>query len=193
MKNKRTGFIVPLLLGIIVLLLIAMSGIYLYKNKPADQTSVVAAPVSTSTANFEQNASGTSQAVSVGSIYKPGVSPSTYLTSKTWFWIETLRPADQPVYESRDRSKFKLTFDNEKEGTFSASTDCNGIGGEYEIVGNKITFDKMMSTEMYCEGSQEAEYGKMLGQVVRFEIATDSSPNELLFTLKDGSTMFYRQ
>lgn len=192
MKNKRTGLIVPLLLGIIVLLLIAMSGIYLYKDKPADQLSVA---VSTSKQPISSKyASGTSEAVPMGSIYKPGVfSSSTYLTSKTWFWVDTLRPAGQPVYESRDRSKFKLTFDNEKEGIFSASTDCNSIRGEYEIVGNKITFNKMMSTEMYCEGSQEAEYGKMLAQVVRFEIATDSSPSELLLTLKDGSRMLYRQ
>jgi heat shock protein HslJ len=189
MKNKQIGFIAPLLLGIIIILLITIGGIFLYKNKTVDQTSLVA-PVSTSTANVPQHASSTSKTVSGKSTYEPSL-PSQNLTSKTWFWTSTLRPGDHPIYEARDISKFKLTFN--KENTFSASTDCNGIGGEYKITGNKITFDKMMSTQMYCEGSQEAEYGKMLAQVVRFEITTDSSPSELLLTLKDGSRMLYKQ
>ncbi len=183
MKNQRTGFIVPFLLVIIILLLIVMGGMYVYKNKPADQVPVTTSS-STSTTNTDQQAS---TPVPAKSIYKPTVSPSPYLTSKTWFWGSTLSLADGFLTEPADQSKFKLTFSN--NGTFSASTDCNSIGGEYKITGNKIKLDKMMSTEMYCAKSREAEYRKMLEQAESFDF--DPDDGALFLMLKDNRRMLY--
>jgi len=47
----------------------------------------------------------------------------------------------------------------------------------------------MMSTLMYCEGSQESIYTEMLSQAISYDI---SDNKELLLNLKDGSTMLFK-
>ena len=123
----------------------------------------------------------------------PSVTPTTppvlpvapaALLNKSWKWIQT-------TYERgtgsapRKADRFVLTF---RDSNFSATTDCNGIGGEYMVNGTSMTLDKMISTQMYCEGSQEQEYSKMLIQVTGYSIVN----GELLLKLKDGGTMLYR-
>ena len=80
---------------------------------------------------------------------------------KTWDWISTFYNNDTVVKPVKE-NKFTLTF--KKDKTFSATTDCNNIGGEYSINDKNITFSKMISTMMYCEGSQEADFTKMLNE-----------------------------
>ena len=77
------------------------------------------------------------------------------LDMKKWIWINTVYNNDEKVIPKIE-GKFTLTFKDSK--TFSASTDCNGVGGEYTLNGNNIVFDRMMSTLMYCEGSQEKDF-----------------------------------
>lgn len=93
------------------------------------------------------------------------------LQMKTWSWA------------GNDRFSISFTKDN-----FSATTDCNGIGGEYDLNGNKISFKNMMSTLMYCEGSQENEFRQMLEKVKSYEF---TSKGEMILDLGDGS-MFFR-
>lgn len=83
--------------------------------------------------------------------------------------------------------KFTLAF--KKDGTFSGTTDCNRVGGSYEVNGNKITFENMMSTLMYCEGSQESDFTKMLGETESYLF---TSKGELILNLKfdSGSVIF---
>jgi heat shock protein HslJ len=39
----------------------------------------------------------------------------------------------------------------ESNGQISGNVGCNGFGGNYEVTGDKITFNSIMSTMMYCE------------------------------------------
>lgn len=109
------------------------------------------------------------------------------LNMKTWTWIKTVYN-DDTVITPRLTDKFNLTF---KNNTFSATTDCNGVGGEYKETNNKqITFTKMMSTLMFCEGSQEAEFSKGLSEVSSYHF---TSKGELILEIKmDSGTMIFR-
>lgn len=108
------------------------------------------------------------------------------LGMNTWKWIQT-QYSDDKLLTPKTPGQFTLSFRN--DGTFSATTDCNGVGGKYQVTGNQITFSEMVSTLMYCEGSQEADFNKMLGQVQSFFF---TSKGELVFDLKfdSGSSIF---
>ncbi len=109
------------------------------------------------------------------------------LNMKTWIWVKA-EYSDGKVVTPLAKKPFTLTFKNDK--TFSAATDCNGVGGEYTVNGNKITFNKMMSTLMYCEGSQEAEFTKMLNETQSFLF---TPKGELVLVLKfDSGSVFFR-
>ncbi len=106
----------------------------------------------------------------------------------TWNWVRVVY-SDGKEVKPLLPNKFTLTF-NEKDKTFSASTDCNGVGGEYKVVDNKITFDKMVSTMMFCEGSQEAVFSKLLTDTDAFLF---TSKGELVLTLKfDSGSVYFR-
>jgi heat shock protein HslJ len=108
------------------------------------------------------------------------------LGMKKWNWITTTYTNGTEV-KARDLARFSISFKDNK--TFSASTDCNGLGGEYAVSGSIISFSKMISTMMYCEGSQEQDYVKMLGEVASYHF---TSKGELILNLKNdnGEMMF---
>lgn len=108
------------------------------------------------------------------------------LTMKKWAWVGTKYNNDTEIKPNVE-NKFLLTFRDDK--TFSASTDCNGLGGEYFISGNKVSFSKMISTLMYCEGSQEQEFTKMLAEIDNYMFTPEG---ELILGLKfdSGSVIF---
>lgn len=106
------------------------------------------------------------------------------LNSKSWTWMQTTYPKGT-AFVPKNSEKFVLTFE---QNGFSSRTDCNGVGGEYTVNGNSIKFDKMMSTLMYCEGSQESEYIKMLTDAISYEF---SNRGELILYLKDDGTMLF--
>jgi heat shock protein HslJ len=109
------------------------------------------------------------------------------LTMKTWNWVNTAYNNDTTVTPMTPK-KFALTFKSNK--TFSASTDCNGVGGEYVVNGKSITLVKMVSTMMYCEGSQEQDFAKMLGQVQSYMF---TSKGELILMLQyDSGSMIFK-
>lgn len=109
------------------------------------------------------------------------------LGSKTWNWVST-KYNDGTEKSPRDTRQFSLILKD--KGVFSATTDCNGIGGNYVMNGNKITFSRMISTMMFCEGSQEDDYRKMLESVGNYSF-TDNG--ELLLGLKfDSGSMIYK-
>ncbi len=114
-------------------------------------------------------------------------SPSVMkLDMKTWVWVNT-QYSDGKVITPKKTDAFKLTFKGKK---FSASTDCNGIGGEFSTNGPAITFDKMMSTLMYCEGSQENDFSKALSNASSYHF---TSKGELVFDLKyDSGIMMFK-
>jgi len=109
------------------------------------------------------------------------------LNMKTWEWTNTIYNNDTEVKPLSDK-KFTLTLN--KDNTFSATTDCNGVGGKYVVDGNKITFSKMASTLMYCENSQEADFTKMLSETQNYLF---TSKGQLVFTLNfDSGSVFFR-
>ena len=109
------------------------------------------------------------------------------LGMKTWSWINTLY-SDDKIISPNSPNKFTITFN--KDGTFSATTDCNSVGGDYILNNNEISFSKMMSTLMYCEGSQEGDFTKMLEQTQSYMF---SSKGELVLLLKyDSGSVFFK-
>jgi len=109
------------------------------------------------------------------------------LDMTTWRWIRTTYNNDTEILP-RTENKSTLTF--KKDKTFSATTDCNSIGGEYIVEGNKIPFGQMISTMMYCEGSQEGDFAKMLTETQTFLF---TSKWELVLGLKnDSGSMIFR-
>jgi len=108
------------------------------------------------------------------------------LDMKVWNWVRTTSSATGTVTPAK-AGTFTLTL--KRDGTFGAGTDCNGIGGNYTVNGKNIAFKDMISTLMYCEGSQEGVYRGIFEQAVSFAF---SSKGELVFTLKNGGSAVFR-
>lgn len=108
------------------------------------------------------------------------------LTMKTWTWVETF-VGDTKEIKPQKPNAFTLTFNQDK--TFSATTDCNSVGGEYKSEGNTIVFSKMMSTLMYCDGAQEVLFTEMLSNAESYSF---TPKGELILDLKSnpGSMVF---
>ena len=105
-------------------------------------------------------------------------SPGAKLLSQNWTWLSTTYSGDK-VIVAPVPIKFVITFTN--EGTFSSTTDCNNLSGNYKVHGSNIIFSEMISTQMYCEGSVEADYVKSLSESETFEI---SESGELTIKLR---------
>jgi heat shock protein HslJ len=109
------------------------------------------------------------------------------LGMKKWVWVGTQYNNDTFITPKK-AGIFTLTFKDGK--SFSVTTDCNGIGGEYVVSGSKIEFKNMVSTLMYCEGSQESVFSKMLSETQSFAL---TSTGGLVLILKlDNSTAIFR-
>ena len=109
------------------------------------------------------------------------------LGMKTWSWIDTVY-SNGSALTPRTANTFTLTF--KSGGTFAVTTDCNSVGGDYSVTGTSITFSKMISTLMYCEGSQESDFTKMLSQVQSYHF---TSKGELVLGLRFDSGSFVFQ
>ena len=88
-------------------------------------------------------------------------------------------------------SSYKLSL-NERDNTFSLSTDCNMISGEFGIANDTIRFKNMLVTEMACD--------KMVVEQDMLRLLNDSTAygmchgDPLGFTAPYiGSAMFIRQ
>lgn len=110
------------------------------------------------------------------------------LTSATWKWILTINESSGSEITPKNKDAFKLTFT--KDGNVGGSTDCNGFGGTFEQSDWKIKIGPLMSTMMYCEGSQEKEFTNDFSNSDRFSVERDGS---LAVTTKDGlKTMVFK-
>ncbi|MES2986116.1 MAG: META domain-containing protein [Patescibacteria group bacterium] len=109
------------------------------------------------------------------------------LDMHTWTWIRALYNDGKEILPKNTKA-FTLTF--KKDNTFSATTDCNSVDGKYTVKGNVITFSNIFSTEMYCGGSQEAEFTKLLQNTTSYMF---TSKGELILDLKfDSGTVIFR-
>ncbi len=130
--------------------------------------------------------SSTTASTSPSATIKPDIT-KLKITDHPWTWTKTVYNNDTTV-TPRSKDAFVVTF--MQDGRFSAKTDCNGVGGEYLVTENKIVLEKMMSTLMYCDQSQESEFTKMLGEVDNFLFSQDG---ELVLGIKyDSGSMIFR-
>ena len=91
------------------------------------------------------------------------------LVSTKWQWLETA-VASGTVTRPNKPDDFSITFATENK--FSATTDCNNVGGTYSIgFLDVLTFTDMVSTLMACEGdTKEAQFTSQLTQVSSYFI-----------------------
>jgi heat shock protein HslJ len=108
------------------------------------------------------------------------------LGMKEWTWVSTLYNDEREIVPTGSKP-FTVVF--EKDGMFSASTDCNAVGGSYATDGDRISFSQIFSTKMYCEGSQESDFVTMLSNASGYHF---TSKGELVLDLKfdSGSVIF---
>ncbi len=107
------------------------------------------------------------------------------LTSKEWYWVETVIGSSVGI-KPYNFSAFKITFN--KDLTFSSSSDCNNIGGTYEVFENKIKFKDIVRSEKYCMKSRETDYVEGLINVSEISF---NDKNEMILKYKE-STNFMR-
>lgn len=103
------------------------------------------------------------------------------LDMKSWTWVRA-RYKDGREVLPRQASAFTLTFG--PEGKFSATTDCNRVGGTYAATGDRLTFSDVFATKMYCEGAQEGEFTSMLNRVAGYRF---TSRGQLILDIEAGS------
>ena len=108
------------------------------------------------------------------------------LQMKAWIWISALYNDGKEI-KPKQPGKFSLTFSN--SGKFSASTDCNNISGNYTASADSISFSQIISTKMYCEGSEESDFVSLLQNAQKYHF---TSRGELIIDLKfdSGSAVF---
>lgn len=108
------------------------------------------------------------------------------LGDKTWTWINTDLGGGE-VFTPKT-SRFTLSF--QADGRVSVGTDCNSMGGEYIAKDGVLTFSQMISTLMYCEGSEESQFSQYLSAVAGYSF---NDKGELFLSLKDnGGKMLFR-
>lgn len=108
------------------------------------------------------------------------------LQMKPWTWINATYNDGREILP---RQTLAFTIEFLSGGQFSATTDCNRIAGHYLHSGDQISFGQLISTKMYCEGSQEGDFAKLLTDSQSYHF---TSRGELVFDLKfdSGSVRF---
>jgi membrane-bound inhibitor of C-type lysozyme/heat shock protein HslJ len=102
-----------------------------------------------------------------------------------WQWVKTIYNNDEEVVPEGD--DFVLTLN--EDGTMSSTTDCNNLSGQFETTEeNQINFSKVAMTKMYCEGSLEDEYLRVINDSSSYLF----EENSLVITIKydSGSAIF---
>ncbi len=108
------------------------------------------------------------------------------LGMKTWVWESALYNDGREVRPTKERA-FTLTFGTNRK--FSATTDCNSVGGIYIANASTLSFSEMYMTEMYCTDSQERDFALLLQNTQGYHF---TSRGELILDLKfdSGSAVF---
>jgi heat shock protein HslJ len=103
------------------------------------------------------------------------------LNMKNWIWVSTTY-ADGGEVKPKQSLAFTLDFLDNNE--FTATTDCNRIGGKYTVNDGTIAFSDIFMTKMACQDSQENEFANMLTSAATYEF---TSRGQLVLSLKAGS------
>lgn len=109
------------------------------------------------------------------------------LEMKPWVWINALYNDERTVTPKKPGA-FTITFKN--DGTFFATTDCNGLSGKFAREQGSIAFGPIASTLMFCEDSQEKVFSELIRDTSAFHF---TSKGELIFDLKfDSGNVTFR-
>jgi heat shock protein HslJ len=100
------------------------------------------------------------------------------LPMKKWVWVSA-KTADGKILTPKKADAFTLTFGTDLR--VAVGTDCNRGGGSYVAQSGTLTFGSLMSTKMYCDGSQEMEFSALLQDVAKYRFTGNG---ELVLTLK---------
>lgn len=112
------------------------------------------------------------------------------LVESVWVWEKT-EMSDGSVTSPKGNNTFSLTFSI--DGQVSGTTDCNNFGGTYvSQLENSLVFGPFMSTQMYCNDSQENEFVSALREVEAFEVTNEE---KLVLYMKGerGAITFHAQ
>lgn len=108
------------------------------------------------------------------------------IINREWKWINAQMNNDETIVPNK-KDAFSIIFG--ADGTVSGKTDCNSFSGKYTAAENKISLGSFASTKMFCKGSQESEFLKLLGEVDSFLI---SSGNLILQIKLDTGSMLFK-
>ncbi len=103
-----------------------------------------------------------------------------------WYWVETQYSDGQLIVPNEE---FYLDFHS--NSMVNIGTDCNHVSGQYIEDRGLLSFYDIIMTEMYCEGSQEAEFLKMIPEVVSYFV--DKNNNLVLELKYDTGSMIFEQ
>ncbi|HEY0964789.1 MAG TPA: META domain-containing protein [Candidatus Paceibacterota bacterium] len=111
--------------------------------------------------------------------------PAPSLKGKDWRWVRT--ELNDGTTNAPEADEFGITL--AADGTFTADTDCNSVGGRYSVQGSTISFTDIFSTKMYCEGSLETLFIQYLTDSTNYHFGPSG---ELILNLKldSGSVIF---
>jgi heat shock protein HslJ len=125
-------------------------------------------------------------AISACTARNTGASPSLIGSWK----LTEYGPVDSPV-PAVEGVEAGLTFN--ENGTVSGTSGCNGLGGDYTVEGNQITFGEFVSTLMACDDpimqQEEAAHKVMTGTAI-YKIEGDTltvTNNDMVLVLTRGS------
>ena len=95
--------------------------------------------------------------------------------SLTGTWkLTSYGPAQAPIPAVAD-AEAGLTFD--EDGTVSGNSGCNGLSGDYTVVGDQIAFGQIVSTLMACDDprmAQEDAVHQVLTDTASFQMEEDT-------------------
>ena len=110
------------------------------------------------------------------------------LAGPKWLWVET-KYSDGKVVKPTKPEMYSVTFDS-ADGYVFGTTDCNGFSASYTSgAWGTLSFGPFLSPQMFCEGSQEAEFVRMVAESDR-RIFTESGDLVLLLKTDSGSVIF---
>lgn len=110
---------------------------------------------------------------------------SQALSGREWKWVKTVMNNDE-ITLPKNSDAFTIKFE---DGNFAGTTDCNRYFGEYEKSNDDLILGPIGSTRMFCDGSQEFEFTKSLGEVDKYLF---DDKERLVLTLKfDSGSMIF--
>ena len=115
-----------------------------------------------------------------------GTTTPSPLFGTSWVWVSGT--ANGGAMTVPTGSRFVLSFGEDNH--MHSTTDCNTLNGTYTAASGTFSVGPMMSTMMFCEGSQENVYGALLGKATSYtlngsSLTLVSASGTLTFTKKN--------